>query len=146
MLILAKADKAEIVHTVRAAAPYEACGLLIGEHDGRGNVEITKVVPSRNLMRDKGGDAGCDLFEIDPLVRLHWQKVLRGQKSQIIGHYHSHPNGQATPSLTDQKNAHEADLYWLIIAVDDNGAIDMAAFRPQKAYGPFDPVDLKIAD
>ena len=39
-----------------------------------------------------------DRFEIDPAEQIKLMRALRGAGREIIGCYHSHPNGSAEPS------------------------------------------------
>jgi proteasome lid subunit RPN8/RPN11 len=90
-----------------AIAPdQECCGLLLGT-PGR----IADVVPARNVAADPARS-----FEIDPATLLHTHRAARGAGFRIIGHYHSHPNGRAEPSLRDAARAVENGDIWLIIA------------------------------
>ena len=57
-------------------------------------------------------------FEIDPAVLLRTHREARGAGQQVIGHYHSHPNGRAEPSKRDAARAVENGQLWLIIAGD----------------------------
>jgi desampylase len=98
--------------------PYEACGLLIGQGG-----QVTAVIPSPNLS-----DSPEKNFEIDPALVIHHQRKGRASSDRIIGHYHSHPDGQAQPSARDQAQNYDSDLIWLIVSVTAEGPKDMNAF------------------
>lgn len=95
-----------------AAAPREACGLLLGTR-GR----ITALAPSRNLA------ASADAFEIDTALHLRLQRTTRS----VVGVWHSHPRGPAVPSARDQAGAWDAALLWLITGSDGTRAWRLAA-------------------
>ncbi len=120
-----------------AANPQEACGLLIGRHDGDGVYHITKIVPSPNLSNRPE----CS-FDIDPALIIHYQKTCRSGGDKIIGHYHSHPGGQAEPSRHDREQNYDADLIWLIIQVTDGMARDMRAFATEAETGQLTSIPL----
>ncbi len=84
----------------------EICGLLLGD----GN-EITEVLPVPNIS------ATAEVaFELDPTALIAAHKEARAGGLAIIGHYHSHPNGRAEPSLHDAEAAPPDGSIWIIIA------------------------------
>jgi len=102
---------------VLSCYPAEACGLLIGNWDASHSVwRILRCEEVRNLS-DR-----ADRFELDSSVRLKMQRELReeGANEKIIGHYHSHPNAPATPSVCDQSRAEECGLIWMILSITEN--------------------------
>jgi proteasome lid subunit RPN8/RPN11 len=121
MLILPESLRAQLLAAARAALPSECCGLLEGVRDG-GTVTITALHPAANVS-----PAPATGFEIDPAAHFALQRALRGTGRQIIGCYHSHPNGRAEPSARDRAGSCENGWVWLIIAT---GVIDrLAAFQ-----------------
>jgi proteasome lid subunit RPN8/RPN11 len=119
---LSATDRAELSRLALAASPAECCGLLVGRHKGAA-VEITAIHKSENLAKDK-----LSGFEVDFRLRLHLEEELESGLDQIIGHYHSHPNGNSKPSGRDLADAVEPGLVWLILAVDGVGAVDLSAW------------------
>lgn len=138
MILLSPEPRAAIAAHAEAEFPNEACGLLLGQRDGA-EVFITEAVASANIA-----DEPRRRFEIDPGLRLCLQKAARKGGGQIVGHYHSHPNGAARPSETDRAGIFEADLVWLIAAVVNGRLANLAAFLPQAGGGGFDDVALRI--
>jgi proteasome lid subunit RPN8/RPN11 len=138
VILLSPEPRAAIAAHAEADYPNEACGLLLGQRDGA-EVCITEAVASANIA-----DEPERRFEIDPGLRLRLQKAARDGGSQIVGHYHSHPNGAARPSETDRAGIFEADLVWLIAAVADGRLANLAAFLPQTGGGGFDAVTLRM--
>ena len=98
--------------TARAAAPHEACGLLLGRAEP-GRFVLTTCVPSQNIAPDP-----IRRFEVDPAVRLRVQREARAGGEPMIGLYHSHPAGSAAPSAVDRRCLHEPGLVWLITGPD----------------------------
>jgi proteasome lid subunit RPN8/RPN11 len=82
----------------------EVCGLLFGSDDA-----IEDAVPARNVAGDP-----ARTFEVDPAALIGAYRAQRQGGPRLIGHYHSHPNGSATPSLRDGAAAEPGSL-WLII-------------------------------
>ncbi len=109
-----------------AAHPRECCGLLLGTP-----VRIVSVVAAANAAADPHRS-----FEIDPATLLRTHREARGAGSAVIGHYHSHPNGNGEPSRRDAARALEDGQIWLIIA---GGALSAWHWR-----GAFVPAELAI--
>ena len=110
-LILPAALEAEIARQAAAAFPRECCGLIQGTRSGE-SFRVTRIHPGRNLAK------APDRFEIDPVDHIAAMKAARAQGADIIGCYHSHPNGEARPSRHDLSGAGEENFLWLIAATD----------------------------
>ena len=101
----------------RAAAPQEACGLLLGRNES-GRIVLSACVPSRNIAADP-----MRRFEVDPAIRLRVQRETRDGGAAMVGLYHSHPAGAAVPSVTDRQCLYEPGLVWLIAGRGPNWII-----------------------
>ena len=101
--------RAQILHQAAAAHPRECCGLIAGARAGT-DFRVLALHPARNLAVD------ADRFDIDPRDHLVASKVARTAGHQIIGCYHSHPDGGAEPSARDLAGAGEENFLWLIAA------------------------------
>ena len=95
--MLAEADRAH---------PCECCGILLGE-----GAAITAIVPAANVHASPESH-----FEIDPQALVDAHRNARSGGPQVLGYYHSHPNGLARPSATDEAMATGQRLIWAIIA------------------------------
>ena len=138
-LTLSEAQLNVIRDQVLAAYPSEACGLLTGSQQG-GDVLVNEVWPATNLLADVAGR-----FELDPRYRLRVEKICRGTVHRVVGHWHSHPLGDAKPSATDLDHAYEPDLVWLIVATDGLVISDIQAFYPPQMPGEsFAPVKFIV--
>jgi len=137
MIRLAPEPRAAIAAHAELDFPNEACGLLLGRRDGDA-VLITEAVASENIA-----DEPAHRFEIDPGLRLRLQKAARQDGGDVVGHYHSHPNGAARPSDTDRAGIFEVDLIWLIAAVKAGRLEQIAAYQPWAGGGGFDDVVLR---
>lgn len=109
----------------------EVCGLLFG-----GASRIEGAIPARNVAPETRRS-----FEIDPgpLLAAHRAQRIGGPK--IIGHYHSHPSGEAMPSIHDAENA-DPDAIWLIVGSGQAAAF--VARRDGQIHGCFDALALMI--
>jgi proteasome lid subunit RPN8/RPN11 len=106
-MILARDLLAAMRRLADAAAPREACGLLLGQ-GGR----ISALAPTANLA------AAADAFEIDTPAHLRLQRRLRGGPMRIVGVWHSHPRSEAAPSARDLAGAWDECLLWAITGTD----------------------------
>ena len=109
-----------------ARFPEESCGLLVGRR-ADDVIKVSRACESQNIAANPRSH-----FEVDPSLRLRLQRELRGQFSEIVGVFHSHPSGDPSPSKVDRMAILESDLLWLITAVD-HGAISVS-----KAYSIVD--------
>jgi proteasome lid subunit RPN8/RPN11 len=113
-LLLPQSLRDAIAADARAAFPCECCGLIEGRREND-VVRALVVHPVRNLAHDP------DRFELDPAEQFRLMRILRGTSREIVGCYHSHPNGRAELSLRDRANAGEDDFVWLIVGIDADG-------------------------
>ncbi len=103
---------AAILAAAARAAPDEACGLLLGTA-----AHIHTAFPAANVAPDPAHH-----FEIDPAALIAAHRAARAGGPQVVGYYHSHPNGLARPSATDAASAARDGRIWAIAAA---GAITM---------------------
>lgn len=102
------------------AAPHEACGLLLGTSS---HIEI--AVPTANIAPDVKRH-----FEIDPAALIAAHRAARdGSGPQVVGYFHSHPNGLARPSASDAASAARDGRVWVIVAATNDGADAITCWR-----------------
>lgn len=98
-LVLAADVVARIERSLEGEYPREGCGVLLGRlcEDHR---EVTRAVSARNVWTGRS-----DRYQIDPAIlrRLHAAEDEGG--TSILGFYHSHPDADPKPSLTDREMA-----------------------------------------
>lgn len=90
------------------AHPRECCGLLLGQ-GGR----LVEVRPCANVHADP-----LTHFEIDPAALIAAHRAARSGGPELLGYYHSHPNGHPLPSATDCEHAAGDGAVWAIVAQD----------------------------
>jgi proteasome lid subunit RPN8/RPN11 len=117
---------ARIVAAAERAYPEEGCGLLIGRREPDGRLRVTELADSANVA---DAPSRRRRFEVDPAVRFAAMRRLRGTGEDVVGHWHSHPDGPAEPSAYDAAMAFEPGLAWLIVAVAGGNAAGTAAFE-----------------
>ncbi len=97
---------ATLLEEAQRAHPRECCGLLLGQ----GN-RIALAQPAANVHPDP-----LRHFEIDPAALIAAHRAQRAGGLELIGYYHSHPNGRAAPSAEDSAMAERAGRFWAIVA------------------------------
>lgn len=89
-----------------AAHPREACGILLGEG---GRITAARVTANVHPAPETH-------FEIDPQALIDAHRAARSGGAQVLGYFHSHPQGAAAPSATDRACAAGDGRIWAIIA------------------------------
>lgn len=96
----------------RAAVPRECCGLVAGRIAGR--PLITACVGVANAAR------GLNRHESDAGALIAAAREVRQLGLDLIGTYHSHPNGEAFPSREDCAKGWQLPFVTLIVSLKDN--------------------------
>ncbi len=81
-------------------APREACGLLLGKWTSAG-AAADQFIPLSNEA------SGVDRFRIDPRNYREIERRALDCQKEILGVFHSHPQGRSAPSNTDLRHARE---------------------------------------
>ncbi|AJP74409.1 M67 family metallopeptidase [Sphingomonas hengshuiensis] len=115
------------------AAPREACGLLFGEGATIADFSVTQNVAA-NPHRH---------FEIDPAALFAALRAERRGGPRIQGYWHSHPSGDAQPSITDGAMAAPDGKLWAIVAA---GEVLCWRAGGEGLHGRFMPVAFVEAD
>ncbi len=118
-----------MLSAARSAHPQEACGILLG----RGG-HITRFIETRNVH-----PAPQSHFEIDPQALIDVHRDARTGDLDIAGYFHSHPKGEAMPSVTDEELAAADGSIWAIQAQND-----LRFFRSGKAG--FEALSMRVID
>lgn len=119
-----------------AAGASECCGLLLGDV---ASGAVTAILPAANVAPEPE-----HRFEIDPSVLLRAHRAARAGGLAIIGHYHSHPGGEAVPSTIDAAMAEGRDEIWLIVGADGTARAWRAGASGQ-LHGRFDPLEMTVS-
>lgn len=94
-----------------AAVPQEACGILLGHGDLILTATVAANVHPEPLRH----------FEIDPADLIAAHRSARQGGPQVLGYWHSHPNGLARPSATDEAQASGDGGIWAIVVPGVSG-------------------------
>ena len=90
-----------MVSHARQTYPNECCGALLGSIDGAGKT-VRVALPLENAF--DGVQAAR--YELRPQDLLGADKIARARHMDLIGIYHSHPDGAACFSPTDLRNSY----------------------------------------
>lgn len=136
-LILPDKLRAQVEAEARKSFPRECCGLIEGLREDSA-VRVCALHATDNLATTP------DRFEIDPAEQFRLMHALRGTGREIVGCYHSHPNGPAEPSARDLEHAVEEGFVWLVAAVGSPSRdVCLAAFVYENRA--FSPLALTLA-
>jgi len=92
---------------VSERVPEEACGILAGRLKGE-LYQAKCVFPTTNLLHS------ATRYRIDPVEQLAVFNQMDAQGLELVGIYHSHPNGPDSPSPTDIAEAYYPEAAYLI--------------------------------
>lgn len=131
MLTFSPTDLLKIESHAERCYPEECCGLLLGvqirELDGSVHWQVQAIQETQNCWGDidefpetDPGAGKHNRFAIDPRILLAVQKADRDREIQLIGIYHSHPNGVAVPSEFDRAIAWPDYVYWIVSLAGGN--------------------------
>lgn len=111
MLVFPPAIRDEIVSHAQRGADEETCGVLAGEHsDERSRVE--EAYPT-----DNAADAPQTRYRIDAEELLATIQRVEAADRDVVGFYHSHPNGPERPSATDAARATWSSYSYVICSL-----------------------------
>jgi len=97
--------------------PNECCGLLIGSAD-----TVEECARARNRRRSR------TRFEVEPADHFAALRRARSAGLEIVGAYHSHPNGPSGPSETDRARLTDPSMVQVIVSLARGGRT-VRAFR-----------------
>ncbi len=108
--------------------PNECCGLLIGTPD-----TVEDAARARNTKRSR------TRFQVEPADHFAAIRRARAAGFEVIGAYHSHPNGPSGPSETDRARLTDPAMFHIIVSLA-HGTRTVRAFR--LTGGNFSPLEL----
>jgi proteasome lid subunit RPN8/RPN11 len=103
----------QIADHATATRPEECCGILVGTRD-RHAWRVTRVVPVNNVWDGPRENR----FMLDPLAYVKEEKRAQTEGHEVVGFFHSHPNGIAVPSAFDTELAWP-DMAFAIVPIRD---------------------------
>ncbi len=119
--------------------PRECCGILVGEPARKGEVWIRRVVAAENTR----GDRPADRYSIHPRTLLAAHQEARAQGLEVLGYYHSHPEGRAWPSPVDRRAAWP-EVSYLILSLACGQVVDRRSWRLSGDSGVFEEEEIVL--
>ncbi|PPR76188.1 MAG: hypothetical protein CFH01_01965 [Alphaproteobacteria bacterium MarineAlpha2_Bin1] len=111
MIFIRKKIIEKIKKEAKYIFPNECCGFLSGLKN-KNIYMIDDYHSCKNISRKPAQE-----FRIDPIYQIKLQKKLRTISKNILGIYHSHPNGNINLSKKDIYFFNDINLLWFIIAL-----------------------------
>lgn len=102
----------------RNDAALECCGLLAGS-DGA----IARIFPAANAAENPATS-----YEIAPREIFSLMRAMRAEGVEMLGIYHSHPNGRNEPSPRDIEQAYYSEAAYFIVSPREDGERAVRAF------------------
>lgn len=96
----------QILAHARQDALRECCGLLAGR-----DAAITQALPAANASPKPQTS-----YEIAPTELFRLMREMRAAGLDLLGIYHSHPNGKNEPSVTDIERAYYSQTAYFILS------------------------------
>ncbi len=109
----------QILSQAQSTPETEICGLLGGtEGRARHCYPVTNQAPHPRRR-----------YQMAPQEQIEAMRQMREAGEELVAIYHSHPTSAAIPSATDLKEAHYPDAAYLIVSLNTEGVLELAAFR-----------------
>ena len=128
----------QVLAHVQATPARESCGVLLGRLEDASRV-VEQVVPAVNQAEDVWHEY---LIPAERLRRL--EDDARAQDLEIVGFYHSHPEGSSEPSPVDLDAAWP--WYTYLIVPRGGDAHDVAAWRLRSDRSGFDAETIECTE
>ena len=114
--------------------PEEGCGLLAGYGDDE------RIILGTHQLENGLADERYRKYLIPPTDYRRAAQTFSSEGLEIVGVYHSHPDGSTAPSGEDLRAAWPWLMY-LIIGVKDGKVLGYAAWVLRNDRSGFDPVE-----
>ncbi|MGH9702908.1 MAG: M67 family metallopeptidase [Candidatus Acidiferrales bacterium] len=107
----------KLLEAARPNPAEECCGLLAGR-DGL----ISTILPAVNALSSQSK------YEIAPEELFRLMREIRAAGLELMGIYHSHPNGENRPSERDIERAYYPDAAYFIVSPRPDAPNPIRAF------------------
>lgn len=138
-LVISAPLREELFRLAADGIPEEVCGVLSGGVQGdRG--DVLEVLPCRNV-----DPAPQIAYMLDPQEQLSaLQRIETTPGRELVGFYHSHPEGPCQLSLVDALRASWPKAFYVLIDLSgDAPALRAWYFRGEA--GGFEPAEVVVA-
>ncbi|MDF2503479.1 M67 family metallopeptidase [Clostridium sp.] len=111
MIYIERLEYEKIINQAKKEFPNECCGFLAGNKKEE-DVFIKVAYPLFNT------DQSSEHFSMDPKEQFKTVKIIRENKMELIGNYHSHPYTPSRPSEEDKKLAFDPRAIYGILSLE----------------------------
>ncbi len=135
-LVIAPPVEAALAGHAQEVYPEECCGVLVGPSSSEApepDCQVTALWPVDNR---EVGDRRRG-YTLSPEDLLEVYRRARREGREVIGYYHSHPDGEAVPSRRDLAEA-VTGVRYLIVEVTQSGVGEMRCWRLRSDQSGFD--------
>ncbi len=137
-LYITRSDLHSLRQHARAAWPDECCGVLVGRRS-HGDTCTERVVPAQNIAEhDRSRN-----YQIDWETLFATVRQARRSSFDIVGFYHSHPDGSFVPSRKDASTAW-VDRFYVIIPTTEHRVHEPTSWRIQVSGTAFEQETLLV--
>ena len=113
-ITITEKQRQQLVKHAKNCYPNESCALLFGKVKDENHL-VVDVFLTENVEKSKVN------FTVSNEELLKAYKLAEEKKLDVIGIFHSHPDSEASPSLTDKKFMHSNPVIWVIYSgIDDS--------------------------
>jgi proteasome lid subunit RPN8/RPN11 len=117
-IVIPESIREQILAHAREGAPEEVCGVLSGtenadEHHDEADHRVEVHHPAENVA-----ERPRTRYEIDPREQLELMETIEDAGREVVGFYHSHPEGPAGPSATDSAQATWPGRSYVIVSLE----------------------------
>lgn len=139
-IILPVSVRDVLVHHARQEWPRECCGALLGSRGDTTRI-VARAVPATNIT------------QADPRVTYHidWGTLFRAtrearnEQTDLLGFYHSHPDGSVRPSRRDRETAW-IDYSYVIVSIDGLCRVALTSWCVPAEGDDFEEETLRLID
>lgn len=114
----------------RSRLPTETCGVMYGDIANEETLTIDGFAVIRNAAA-----ATEAAFSFDPRDWVHAFYEAQKNRRNIVGYFHSHPNGTMLPSAADAEGWLPWGTYWIVGLTDDGHRIAGYALDAESETG-----------
>ena len=134
MIYLKRSDYDVILEHARSLVPEEACGLLGGTIDDKGDKRVERVYLLENV------DHSNEHFTLSPMDQLQAVKDMRANGWVPLGNWHSHPASPSRPSQEDKRLAYDRRASYLILSLMEASNPVLNAFHIEGDTAEREPI------
>ena len=112
-IVLTQKGKDELITHAIGQQPCESCAMLLG-------TKVDDEWSVKEIFLTQNMDNSQTNFTISPEELLKGYQLAEKMHLELVGVFHSHPNSDAIPSITDKKFMQNNPVPWIIFSGVDN--------------------------